>query len=219
MPKTLVILPGWGSDLSRWQPLVTKLKVAGLSVIFPCLPKDKVRDIDDFSDWLEEKTKTLPPFFLLGHSFGGQVAINFTARYPERVKKLILVASAGIRRPSLKALMMLPLAKIFKYLPFKLKRLGYKVIKETDYLKASPVMKETMKLILRDDQQENMKKIRVSTLILWGKQDRYTPLRDGRLTHQLIKNSVLTEFNGKHSLPFSHSAEVSQKILWFIGRK
>jgi len=77
-------------------------------------------------------------------------------------------------------------------------------------------MKETMKLILPEDQQDNMRKIDVSTLILWGKQDRYTPLRDGRLTHQLIKNSVLAEFNAKHSLPFSHPAKVAQKILWFI---
>lgn len=218
MPKTLVILPGWGSDPRRWQPLIKQLK-SSLRLVLPSLPQNQVRNTVAFADWLNQKTKSLPPFFLLGHSFGGQVAINFTARYPERVKKLILVASAGIRRPSLKALIVLPLAKIFKYLPLKLKQLGYKVIKETDYIKASPVMKETMKLILQDDQQENMKKIRVSTLILWGKQDRYTPLRDGRLTKQLIKNSVLVEFNGKHSLPFSHSAEVSQKILWFIGRK
>ena len=211
-----MILHGWGSDLSRWRPLKFLLSKK-LQVVLPCLPENKVRNTAAFADWLDQKTKSLPPFFLLGHSFGGQVAIDFTVCHPKRVKKLILVASAGIRRRNLKALILRPFAKIFRYLPLKFKRLGYQLIRETDYVKASSVMKETMKLILTEDQQENMRKIGVPTLILWGKQDHYTPLRDGRLTQQLIKNSVWAEFNAKHSLPFSHPADVAQKILWFIG--
>jgi len=211
----LVILHGWGSDLPCWRPLVSKLE-STVKVVLPHLPEDKIRHTADFADWLNQQTKTLSPFVLVGHSFGGQIAIDFTARHPERVAKLILIGSAGVRRLNLKALILLPFAKILRFLPTLFKQFFYRLIGETDYLKASPVMKETMKLILPEDQQDNMRKIDVSTLILWGKQDRYTPLRDGRLTHQLIKNSVLAEFNAKHSLPFSHPAKVAQKILWFI---
>jgi len=80
-------------------------------------------------------------------------------------------------------------------------------------------MKDTMKLILKEDQQENMKKIVTPTLILWGGQDRYTPLRDGRLTHKLINNSTLEVLTGKHGLPFTHAETLKEKILWFIGSK
>ena len=212
----LVILHGWGSDLSRWRPLVSALK-PDFPVFLPQLPQDKVRNTAAYSDWLYEKTKQLLPFVLLGHSFGGQVAINFTARYPKRVAKLVLIGSAGVRRTSLKAKLLLSVAKVFNFMPDKLKQFAYRAIGETDYVNASPVMKKTMHLILKEDQQENMRKIDAPTLILWGKQDHYIRLRDGRLTQQLIKNSVLAEFNAKHSLPFSHAAEVAQKILWFIG--
>ena len=221
MAPTLVILHGWGSDLARWRPLVNKLKDAGLKVVLPGLPKDKVRSTADFSDWLNQKTKTLAPFYLAGHSFGGQVAINFAASYPGRVKKLILISSAGIRRRSLKSLLILPLAKLFKGLVSqKIKPFLYRLIGETDYIKASPVMKETMKLILKEDQQENLKKITLPTLLLWGERDRYTPLDQAKLMQSALSNSQLVIFpGGKHGLPFSHPRQIKEKILWFIGSK
>jgi long-chain acyl-CoA synthetase len=50
---------------------------------------------------LEDIVKTLDargvtePFVLIGHSFGGAVVTDFAYKYPERVSKLILIASAG----------------------------------------------------------------------------------------------------------------------------
>lgn len=38
------------------------------------------------------------PFDLVGHSLGGAVAIAVADRYPERVRRLVLVAPAGLRR-------------------------------------------------------------------------------------------------------------------------
>lgn len=221
MVPTLVILHGWGSDLARWRPLVNKLKDAGLKVVLPGLPKDKIRSTADFSDWLNQKTKILAPFYLAGHSFGGQVAIDFAARHPGRVKKLILISSAGIRRRSLKSLLILPLAKLFKGLVSqKIKHFLYRLIGETDYVKAGPIMKETMKLILREDQRDNLKKIKTRTLIIWGEADRYTPLADGRMMQTLTPKAQLIIFpDGKHGLPFTHAQQIKEKILWFIGSK
>src|SRR5262245_54487855 len=36
---------------------------------------------------------------LIGHSFGGQVSIQLAASAPERVGKLVLICSAGVRTP------------------------------------------------------------------------------------------------------------------------
>ena len=221
MAPMIVILHGWGSDLSRWRPLADQLKAAGLTVVLPSLPQDKVRNTAAFADWLFQKTKTLAPFFLAGHSFGGQVAINFSARYPERVKKLILLSSAGVRRLNWKRFVFTPLAKLGRGLVSqRIKHFGYRLIRETDYMKASPIMKQTMKLILKEDQQENLKKIIVPTLLIWGRRDRYTPLSHGRLMRRLIKDSELVVIPGaKHGLPFTHVGQLKEKILWFIGSK
>lgn len=214
----LVVLHGWGGNPSRWRPLVNRLKKSA-NVFLPGLPRDQVRRTADFADWLGAKTKKFPPFNLIGHSFGGQIAIDFTARYPRRVKKLILINSAGIRRTGLKARLLRPLAQRLKGLPPGLKAWGYRLIGASDYFRAGPVMKETMKLILTEDQQGNMAKITAPTLLIWGRQDRYTPLRDGRLIHRLINNSLMQIYPGGHGLPFTHARILAEKILWFTGSK
>lgn len=219
MVPTLVILHGWGSSVPRWRPLVKRLEASGITVFLPQLPEDKVRNIADFSNWFLKKTNHLAPFFLLGHSFGGQIAINFAARYPGRVKKLILLASAGVRKPSWKRKLITPLAKLLRgHVREKTKSWLYRLLLATDYYRANPQTRKTMAIILTEDQQENMVKIKAPTLIIWGEADRYTPLKDGRLTHQLIKSSRLDIIGGaRHALPFTHAEQIKEKILWFIG--
>jgi len=185
------------------------------------LPQDKVRNIADFTEWVFQKTKTLAPFILIGHSFGGQIAINFTAGHPERVKKLILIASAGVRKPSWKRRVIIPFVKLFRgQIREKAKSFFYRLFLTTDYYRANPIMRKTMAIILTEDQQENMIKIKTPTLMIWGKTDNYTPLKDGLLTHKLIKQSKLEIIpDGRHGLPFTHTHQLKEKILWFIGLK
>jgi len=217
--KTIVILHGWGSTPARWRPLVNKLKAVGLKVVLPSLPQDKVRSTAEFSDWFYQKTKTLAPFFLAGHSFGGQIAINFAAGHPERVKKLILIASAGVRRPSWKRKIATPLAKLLRgYVREKAKSFLYRLLLATDYYRANPQMRKTMTIILTEDQQKNMTKVTAPTVIIWGESDRYTPLKDGRLTHRLIKNSQFEVFpDARHGLPFTHSQALVSLVKNFLN--
>lgn len=50
--------------------------------------------VQDLRDTVE--TLDLPDqFVLIGHSFGGAICIEYAAAYPERIAKLVLVASAG----------------------------------------------------------------------------------------------------------------------------
>ncbi len=220
MAKTIVILHGWGSDLDQWQPVKKLLSVGDFKVFLPLLPDDQPRNTNDYSLWLKKYTQSLNSFILVGHSFGGQIAINFTAKYPQKVKKLVLINSAGIRNKlNLKRLIFLPLAKIGKFFfTDKLKNVFYRFIMETDYFKASPVMKQTLKLVVKEDQQANLLKIICPTLIIWGKNDIMTPLADGRLMHRLIKNSQLKVLvDARHGLPFTHPQALVSLVVNFIN--
>lgn len=217
--KTIVILHGWGSVIERWFPVKKLLEALGFKVFLPRLPFDVPRSTNDYSVWFKQAIQKIKPFILIGHSFGGQIAINFTAKYPEKVTKLVLINSAGIRNKlNLKRLFFLPLAKIVKsFIPNKFKGVFYRFILETDYFKASLVMKKTLKLVVREDQQTNLTKISQPTLIVWGKQDKLTPLVDGQLIHNLVKNSQLVVFpDARHSLPFTHSQALVSLINNFI---
>jgi len=236
MLKPIVILHGWGSDLKKWQPLKKTLQTQGFKVFLPSLPGFGKQSIfapmstQDYTNWLDKylTTKKLSQINLVGHSFGGQIAINFTANYPQKVNKLILINSAGIRNKlSLKRLVFTPIAKLGKIFftlpPFCfIKSLAqhtfYRFLRETDYYQASPAMKQTLKKILTEDQQDQMRKITRPTLILWSQHDTYTPLADGQLTNKLIKKSQLKVIpKATHGLPFHQPQAVAKKILWFIS--
>ncbi|ODV98385.1 hypothetical protein PACTADRAFT_48160 [Pachysolen tannophilus NRRL Y-2460] len=54
------------------------------------------RHIDAIESW--RKANNLEDFTLMGHSFGGYISLAYTLKYPERVKKLILVSPGGVER-------------------------------------------------------------------------------------------------------------------------
>jgi len=64
----------------------------------------------DFTQMLEQ-LKVEGPFFLLAHSFGGPIALTFAAAQPQRLSKLVLIATAPEMHlnPFYEALLRLPL--------------------------------------------------------------------------------------------------------------
>ena len=52
-------------------------------------------------EYLEKwrKAMRLTDFYLLGHSYGGYMAGSYVAKYPERVKKLMLMSPVGLGQP------------------------------------------------------------------------------------------------------------------------
>ncbi len=236
MSKNVIILHGWNSHLKNWEPIIKLLTKQKINVYQPTMPgfgKKPTRNpmrTNDYANWLRGfiKNKNLKSVILVGHSFGGQVAIQFTASFPKLVNKLVLINSAGIRPSQTpKKLLFFILAKLGKLiflLPFinKLakpaKKILYKIAREGDYFKASPVMKQTLKLINKEDQQKNLSNINTPALILWGAKDFITPLKDGQKIHQLLSNSRLITFpSATHGLPFQKPLQVINKILWFIS--
>jgi pimeloyl-ACP methyl ester carboxylesterase len=110
-PFDLYLLHGWASDPDnedKWRPLMGALSKQGIEASFLGLPGlstplDEVWQLDDYVEWLANQLPSNRSVRLLGHSFGGQIAIRFAALYPDRVKQLILIDASGLRDHSLKA--------------------------------------------------------------------------------------------------------------------
>src|SRR3990167_9846149 len=107
--QTIVVLHGWTLDpavTAKWQPFIALLKKAGFDVKFWPIPGLSVNakelyNLENYVDWLRQKTAKMRAFILLGHSFGGQLAAQFACVYPDRVIRLILIDRSGIIDPSL----------------------------------------------------------------------------------------------------------------------
>ena len=103
---SVVLVHGFSVPYFIWDPTFDFLTEAGFRVLRYDLfgrgysDRPRVRyDIDLFCKQLRELLDTLgfDGIYLIGLSLGGPISASFTARYPHRVKKLVLVDPAGAR--------------------------------------------------------------------------------------------------------------------------
>jgi pimeloyl-ACP methyl ester carboxylesterase len=231
--SVVYIIHGWTTreqSEERWQPLIQLLKDSGLNVKFlrvPGLltPLNEVWRLQDYVDWLGVEIKESRAV-LLGHSFGGQIAIRFAAQHPDKVESLILLGNSGIRDRRLlrriKRIIFFILAKLGK--PFAkidpLRRLFYKSIREVDYLEAPPLLRKTMVNVLHEEVLTDLERIKSPTLIIWGKQDKSVPVKHACLESEKIKGAHLAIIeDGRHSPQFTHASQVAELITEFLEQK
>lgn len=204
--KDIVLLHGWGQNIAMMVPLANELLNFRSTILdFPGFgdseePKE-VWKIEDYVQVLEEfltKLKIKKPI-IMGHSFGGRVAIVYASKNP--VEKLILFGSPCVRenRKSVKETIL----KSVKKLPGmnKLGEYAKKYIGSTDYRKATPMMRNILVKVINQDLSEQATKISCPTLLIWGTLDQEAPIEDARKLEKLLKDGALIELEG-----YSHYA-------------
>lgn len=232
----ILILHGWGGSSDSWlevQRILAEKRYRIITPDFPGFGKSVIPPepwgIKDYNNFVLEFTQklNLNNFFLIGHSFGGRIAIKFTSQYPEKVKKLILCDSAGIKpKPSLKTLIIFWLARIGnaifspKYLiriRGTARNLFYVFLRNKDYVKANGAMRETIKNVLKEDLLSEISQIRTKTLIVWGGADRMVPLKYAHIFKEKINNSELVILPKIGHSPHLEAPEILvEKIIEFL---
>jgi pimeloyl-ACP methyl ester carboxylesterase len=102
----VVFLHGWALGYRSYRRSIDRLVALGCRVHAPALPgfggtpdlPKRSFSLTGYADWIDGFLDAVgldEPVFLLGHSFGGGVAIKTAHRHPERVRTLVLVNSIG----------------------------------------------------------------------------------------------------------------------------
>ncbi len=126
---------------------------------------------------------------LIGHSFGGRVALKLARYYGQYIDSLVLIDSAGILpRRGVKYYYKIYKHKILKGLNIKHKS------GSSDYSKLSKVMKGTFINVVNEDLSGLLTLITTPTLIIWGKKDKDTPIYMAKKFKKKLKNSSLIIF-------------------------
>ena len=224
--KDIYILHGWSTDPQneeKWQGCMHELRAIGINPHFLPIPGldtslDEPWELDTYVDWLLE---TLPerPACVLGHSFGGQIAATAAARHPKRFERLILIDNSGTRdwrfAAKIKRWVFFFLAKIGRPLASiaLIRSFVYKIIGEQDYLKASPVLRQTMSAVVSTDIRSELPSVACPTLFIWGADDAVTPLYMGEHFAQLVPDSNMVVISqARHSPQFTHTTQVVNAI-------
>lgn len=201
----IVLLHGWGQNIEMMRPIgdnfqnrfrITILDFPGFGESEE--PKE-AWTIEDYELMLEEflKKVNVKKPIVIGHSFGGRVAIRYSARNP--ISKLVLFGSPCIRIQEELSLGVKILKKL-KTLP-GLNALGEymkKFIGSRDYKAASPIMRQTLVNVVNEDLSKFAREIEEPTLLIWGTNDTEAPLNEAKELEKIMLDAALITLPGTH---------------------
>lgn len=200
--NAIVLLHGWGQNIEMMRMLGDPFKEKYRIIIldFPGFglseePKEVI-GVDGYTCILEKllnKLNIKNPI-LIGHSFGGRVAVKFSSR--NDVSKVILLSPAlrghdkkGLRVKLLKVMKKVPLLKELEF--WAKNHIGSR-----DYKAASPMMKQVLVKTVNEDLSFDAKKINVPVILIYGDLDSEVPEEDTKEYEKLIPDCGLIMYEG-----------------------
>ncbi|MBO7390030.1 MAG: alpha/beta hydrolase [Clostridia bacterium] len=219
--KCLVFLHGWGGEIASFRTIADRL-ASRFRVILPDMygfgrtphPSHPLT-LDDYAEGIRELLRKCgaDDVVLVGHSFGGRVAMRIAAKDPD-VAGLVLIDSAGV--PPRRGL-----CYYLKVAAYKLgKKLHLKHLPKgsADYAALSGVMKKTFINVVNESNLEDAGRITLPTLLLWGREDKDTPLYMCRKLKKAILGSEVILLDGGHFAYLSNAGLVTSLLRAFRDR-
>lgn len=218
---TIVLLHGWGQNIEMMDmlghPLENEYRIIVLDL--PGFGKSKEPNkswsvleytnfLHDFLDKLNAKKVSL-----IGHSFGGRIAICYGGLY--KTEKIVLLSSPF--RPTVKKKVSFK-TKIFKVVK-KIKLLtplaNYLKNKwgSEDYKKASEINRGTLVKVVNEDLTNYAKKIKSPVLLIYGDKDDAVNINECYALEKLIPDAGIVEYKGYHHYAYLENLNQTISIL------
>ncbi|MCR5523725.1 MAG: alpha/beta hydrolase [Clostridia bacterium] len=158
---------------------------------------------DDLSGFMDEHR--IEKAHLLGFSDGGNIAMIFAIRYPDRVNRLIL-NGANLNAGGVKRTTQIPIEA------------GYRIAEKFAGKSDSARLKAEMLGLMVNDpdvKPEDLAKIRAKTLVIAGTND-MIKTKHTRLIAECIPSAELVFIKGNHFIASGHPREFNRAVLEFL---
>ncbi|HEX5447669.1 MAG TPA: alpha/beta hydrolase [Candidatus Saccharimonadales bacterium] len=234
--KAIVFLHGWGDRSATFSGLIEILE-AKYTVLALDLPgfggtetPKTAWSLEDYAgfvaDWLD-KIKAPKLYGLVGHSFGGSVAVVGSAEGKLQPEKIVLLSSSGIRQDkSIRRRILWLGAKAGKLPLYILPADKAQNVKRKLYGKVGsdamllPHMVLTFRKFIKHDIRPEAGRITQPVLLIYGSKDSETPVGYGRLLNQSIRGSRLEVMPGAgHFVHHEQPDKVASLIDEFLKGK
>ena len=237
--KPIVLMHGLGGRAEDWRNLAPRLTDAGYRVYFPDLPGYGRSDCPgSFSYSVPDEAEVvlglldglgLQRVALGGLSMGGWIAQRIAIDHPERVDRLILFDSVGLKiPPDWDTRLFTPgnedeLARLNALLTPTPKPVPEFIAKDVLRLSSRKawVIRRALASMLsgKDVTDADLPHLKMPVLLVWGSLDRIVPLHQGEIMHQLIPQSQLDVINGcGHLAPVQCSAQIEPGLEKFLAQ-
>lgn len=249
---TIVLIHGFSVPYFIWDPTFDFLTKSGFRILrfdlFGRGYSDRPRTnygIDLYVRQLYELLEALEirePIVLAGLSMGGEIAVNFTDRFPQRISKLILVDPTGAKPISLSPVLKLAKIPVISDLIFGLLGDGsllksmasdfYDPALVEEFLERyKPQMRikgfkrailSTLRNNMLGDFSEvyrRVGKLDIPTLLFWGRNDTTVPFEDSMLVTGFIPHAEFHVVENVGHIPhYEKPGEVNPILLEFLTR-
>lgn len=224
--KDILLLHGWGQNIEMMKPIgdnfcdkfrITILDLPGFGESEEPNTPWTIGNYEDFLESFVKEVKLKKPI-VIGHSFGGRLAIRYSSINP--VEKVVLFGSPCIREDEELSLSVKFLKKV-KQLPGmdKIGEYMKQYIGSRDYKAASPVMRQTLVEVVNEDLSKYAKEIEEPTLLIWGENDTEAPLEDAKKLESIMIDAALIVLPGTHYAYLENLPQVVNILNSFLGGK
>ncbi|MFO7257785.1 MAG: alpha/beta hydrolase [Bacteroidota bacterium] len=223
----LVLLHGLFGALSNWEGVVERFS-SKFRVVIPMLPiyEMPIKDagLDGLTTFLEDFVEfmNLRDIILMGNSLGGHIALMYTLRNGDKVKRLILTGSSGLFEDSMGG--SYPKRGNYEYVKERVaytfynpevatKELVDEVFETTRNIPKCMRIVAIAKSAQRNNLANEIKAIKVPTLLVWGLNDTITPAMVAHEFGRLIPNSELKFIDQCSHAPMMEHPERFNEIV------
>ena len=236
--EPLVVIHGGGGDAKTWWKNIAELAV-NYSVFAPDLPgfggsqplsgNYYIHELSEFIDKFAAGIG-LDKFNLVGHSLGGGIALDYTLKSPDRVKKLVLISSLCLGREIgfwLKLLSIPTLIHSLGTITMGVLRAVKWVIKHLNPVefvmpltRASILVGENIATFGRQNLvlEHRLAEVNVPTLLVWGARDPIVPVRQAYAAARVIPDCQIKIFKNRgHNVHRDELKQFSSIITRFLG--
>ena len=219
----ILLLHGWGQNIEMMKFLgdnfadnhrITILDFPGFGESDEPLSPWTIKDYSLLIEKLVKELDIKKPI-VIGHSFGGRVAIYYSSNNP--IEKLVLFGSPCIRKDK-ELPLSVKILKGIKKLPGmdKLGEYMKQYIGSRDYKAASPIMRQTLVNVVNEDLTPYAMQIEEPTLLIWGQDDTEAPVSDAKELEQIMNDAALIVLPGTHYAYLENLNQVVNILNSFI---
>ena len=217
-PPQVIGLHGWGRTRQDLIPALRGFSYASLDLPgFGHSPEPPsgsgARDYAELGrDVLTELTTE--PVVLVGHSFGGRVAVCLAAAHPELVSGLVLtgvplVRQQAVSNPKLTYRVGRTLHRRGLLSDDRMEALRQKY-GSADYRAASPVMRTVLVTTVAESYDDELRRLQCPTSLVWGARDTVVPVAVAEAAVALAPNAELEVIDdADHDLPLTHPEAIA----------
>jgi pimeloyl-ACP methyl ester carboxylesterase len=158
------------------------------------------------------------PLVVLGHSFGGRVALHLAARSPEKVSALVLTGVPLIRKPgATKSPLSFRMTKALHQRGLvgdaRMEALRQKH-GSADYRAAQGVMRDVFVRVVNESYEDQLAAVRCPVELVWGDDDTEAPIAVAEQAAGLLADATLTRLPGAgHMTPLTAAGDLRAALL------